>query len=136
MNERFNFNNLLHPYGEDSICYEYKSSDLFLNIFYNESKDVIKLVFRGCSYNYFAPVPGCYPELFHSKKGNLKSGCVYETLESEFLQQSEKVYEAASGRLKTEQRLFFLHLEWANVSFHIIAKDVEYINNQKLFNNG
>lgn len=119
----FDFNSEIGPHGEDSIRYEYMHGDFHLNIFYNDNEDAIKLVFTGCSYQYFSPVPGYYPETLYSSMGG-SSGCLYEIPSSFLLKEVESISEQAGYRLN--QRHFFIHLEDQNVSFHILADDVEY----------
>jgi len=122
--EQLSFNEKLLPYGEDEVTYEYKSGSLFVRIFYNEFEDVIDLVFPGCSYHYFAPVPGYYPFEIGRWKGFPEAGCIYENFGSELLENRDRIFEQNSN-IPMKERHFSFYLEWANISMDIIADGFE-----------
>lgn len=122
----YDLNELILPHGEDGISYEFCKGDLVIKIQYDECSKHIQLKFLGCSYQYFAPVPGYYPTQIMSNSSGYKtqSGYVYELSDTDLLKESESVSESAG--YKPNRRHFFLYLEWANVTFNIIAQNCDY----------
>lgn len=122
----FDFSGLLQPHGEDKITYEYGSGNLNVKILYDEQKRFISLAFSGVAYQYFAPVPGYYPEQVASKAGvnGFCAGCVYELFDTDLLRQSEEV--SQKNGYKPNRRHFSFYLEWENVSLDIIARDFSH----------
>ena len=122
----FDFNDLLQPHGEDKISYEYNAGKLDVKILYDELKRYVLLNFTGVAYQYFAPVPGYYPEQVVSKAGakGVCAGCVYELFDTELLRQSEEVSE--KNGYKSNRRHFSFYLEWENVSLDVIARDFNH----------
>ncbi len=123
--ERLDFSEKLIPYGEDEVTYEYKSGTLHVRIYFDECKKAINLLFSGCSYHYFAPVPGYYPFEKESWKGLPKAGCLYENFGSELLKNSDDIFRQNSNII-VEERHFSFYLEWANISMDVIADCFEY----------
>lgn len=123
-NQLFDFNDLIVPHGEDRVSYNYERGSLCVNISYDDNKKYILLRFSGCSYQYFAPVPGYFPVGIEPSKIKAYPGIVYEISNSDFLTESEAVSEKFG--YKPNRRHFFVRLEWAEVAIHVIGSDFGY----------
>ena len=121
--ERINFLDKLLPHGEDSFSFDYGDGNLLVEISYDEKTKCIQLKFEGCSYQYFAPIPGYHPEKLQVDF-RFKSSCVYELQDTELLTKSKAFYQ--NPAYQPNLRHFFLYLEWENVALHVIATSVQF----------
>ncbi|MFV0408830.1 MAG: hypothetical protein ACK5LJ_03765 [Paracoccus sp. (in: a-proteobacteria)] len=117
--EIYNLLEILAPHGEDGFSFDHNGDNFSIDIFFSERANQIKLQFESCSYLYFSPIPGyCPPKLIVDF--DFKSSCLYELLDTNLLRGSEEIY--SNPKYRPNRRHFFMHLGWANVLFHIVAK--------------
>ncbi|WP_336947431.1 hypothetical protein [Asaia sp. HN010] len=119
----------VNPYyddgSEDGFEYEYKDGSLNLKIFCSEGK-IVSLMFHGCLYQYFSPIPGYTP----FKRGGFSSGSmpdssvVYEIENGDLLEKAKESYESISTNFSKKQ--FFMYLYGSNMVLDVIAKGFSY----------